>query len=84
MSEVNKVWIELKTGSPEENETRASLMTTMLARLHDEDDRKLSPEIKWSEHHDCYIKIDKPCGSYLELVDKGHWFNLDYFGREVK
>ena len=85
MTTNNRVWIELDITLPnvkgptaEEckamNMKRAALATNMIRRLGSK------REIYWSEQKVCYCIADSS-GSFQEMGDKGHWFNLDFFGR---
>lgn len=75
---MNRVWIELEY--PEdtiEGELRAKLASNMLQRLGYGIDRA----IFWHEKKMRYcVTVDGD--GFLELQDKGHWFNLDHFGRD--
>lgn len=74
----NRVWIELeRPTSPEQGKQRAELMTNMLRRLGVERHH----HVWWSEHEARYCYGDAM--GYIVLSDTGHWFNLDYFGRDI-
>jgi len=78
----NRIWIELtlpKYNDPEREtiaKKQAALATNMIRRLGSD-----GSEFFWNEHKSCYCLADSS-GTYVELSDKGHWFNLDFFGRE--
>jgi hypothetical protein len=80
---MNRVWIELdNNGDAVENEVRAALVNQMIAKLHHNDeDRKLQMTFQWSPHHDRYISMHGPSGSFKILDDNGEWFNLDYLAQ---
>lgn len=90
----NRIWIELdiwadphaKKGSKayqtidhDINRQRAAQLNRMLNRLVlGESDQK--DRVWWNEHKVCYC-FDIGGGGYVEASDRGHWFNLEYFGR---
>ena len=74
----NRVWIELeRPSSDEEGERRAELACRMLRRLGVE----RGTPVFWHTKG-CYCFTIDEAGSYAEAADNGHWYNLDYFGRE--
>ena len=77
-SRVNRVWIEIEWHKDESvRKERAACMTRMLQRLSPE----FSGEITAGPYHYRYYSA-RP-GGFVELVDRGEWFNLDWLGREV-
>lgn len=71
----NRVWIEFeRPKSDAHGEEIAKLGTAMLQRLFPGTKQKFN----WSAHRNVFTLGDQ--FGYLELVDRGHWFGLDYFG----
>jgi hypothetical protein len=79
MSDYLKVWIELPLpNSPEEAKDICAKANRMMQRLGNTDEREFSYWEKermysWGGHM-----------GFMSLTDRGHWFNLDYLGRELK
>ena len=79
MSDYLKVWIELPLpNSPEEAKDICAKANRMMQRLGNTDEREFSYWEKermysWGGHM-----------GFMYLTDCGHWFNLDYLGRELK
>lgn len=72
----DRVWIELEhPATKEQGDRRAALVTNMLRRLGVERQR-----VWWSGHEGRYCYGDEM--GYIVLADTGHWFNLEYFGRD--
>lgn len=75
----NRVWIELdRPTSDEEGHLRAQLASTMLTRLGS----PIKQTFWWHEKKECYCVTLDTGGSYQELQDNGHWFNLDFLGTD--
>jgi hypothetical protein len=78
MNNYLKVWIELPLpNSPEEAEDICNKANRMMQRLGNTDGREFrywDKERKYSWGGDM---------GFIYLTDRGHWFNLDYLGREV-
>jgi hypothetical protein len=78
---MNKVWIELQVSSDqEENKARAKLAHNMLKKLGIKSGTY--DIIWWHERKQVYCVTTSEAGTFMEMGDKGHWFNLDYLGRE--
>ena len=75
----NRVWIELERPEDDaEGTLRAALASRMLKRLGSD-----YPEpVFWNERAQRYCVTIDGGGVYQECTDNGHWFSLDYFGRE--
>jgi hypothetical protein len=73
-----RVWIELEPyrDAPERRERAMQLANRMMARLG-------APEATfwWNERKGCYALTTSADGLYYDLLDRGHWFNLEYLGR---
>tara|TARA_R110000823_G_scaffold146319_2_gene276623 strand:- start:412 stop:633 length:222 start_codon:yes stop_codon:yes gene_type:complete len=69
---MNKVWIEIERDADKAvNHERAEKFTNLLIKLG-------SKNIIWfSERVNRYCVTTDEAGSFLELTDSGHWFNLD-------
>lgn len=77
----HRVWIELDPPrTNEEGEARAKLLSSMLKRLGADYGRH--PAVWWNEHKRCYCFTSSSIGGFWEATDNGHWYNLEYFGRE--
>lgn len=69
---MNKVWIEIEKGADKAiNHERAEKFTNLLVRLGSQN------KIWFSERVNQYCITTDEAGSFLELDDSGHWFNLD-------
>lgn len=77
---MNRVWIELE---PSEDEAmcreRAEACRRMLLRLGVEESAGI-PAVFWDQRRECYCFAQG--GGYFEGVDNGHWYNLDFLGRD--
>lgn len=74
----NRIWIELER--PANNSlghARAELASRMLVRLGS----NIKDAFWWNEEKQTYCITLDVGGSYQELEDNGHWFNLDFLGR---
>ena len=70
----NRIWIELER-TPGEQEIIAELASKVLLKLGFNEYVKFW----WSDKKKCYcLTTGGPDGSFLELEDDGHWFNLDF------
>ncbi len=77
MAQPNRIWIELdRLGAHEDNHEQAKLANAMIKRLGG------TTEFRYNESKEMYEVVLDVAGSYKECSDNGHWFNLDYFGRE--
>ena len=75
----NRIWIELETdGTNEQNHERARLASVMLKRLG----VIYKTPVFWHEKKCVYCFTIDTAGTFVEAVDRGHWYNLNYFGRE--
>ena len=81
----NRIWIELDKGSDDLSDEallsfrseQCRLANIMLKRLGFED-MEFFVSDKKPNHRYCLI-IDS-AGQFLELTDRGHWFDLDFIG----
>lgn len=77
-----RVWIELE--QPKDNaegHERARLLSNMINRLNAPQYQRDKP-VWWFEDKQCYcFEIDHG-GSFVMANDRGHWFNLNWFGRD--
>lgn len=84
----NRVWIEIEFPDSDhcrahgmDRDTlandRAAKATNLLHRLG----AHKHTRIWWHSDHERYCLTLDDAGSYTELKDSGHWFNLDYFGK---
>ena len=86
---MNKVWIELEVLDENEqinhelNEARAKLASTMLEKLGYNPGKEHYQTVTWWRSKGAYTVVLDAAGSFQLLEDKGHWFNLDYLGREI-
>ncbi len=73
----NVVWIELERHNDDaKNVQAAEAGTKLLNKLG-----MVSSEFKWLG--DRYIISSIPDGSYWDLPDDGHYFNLDYLTKDT-
>lgn len=80
--EGNRIWIELeKPRDKADADKQCELANNMLKRLSDHPEK--ATEFWWSEHEKQYCLQFGDNGGYIVLTDRGHWFNLDYMGREL-
>lgn len=80
----NRVWIEPdfpKGMTDEQAEENCRLMNNLLDRLMKPEDAPCSQHFWWNKDKQLYC-ISQGHGTFLECQDKGHWFSLDYFGRD--
>jgi hypothetical protein len=78
----SRVWIELDPPlNTEHAEHLCALANTMLARLNGADS-ELAWQFGWDAERRCYT-YGGHMGS-LDLPDRGHWFRLDYLGRNLE
>lgn len=76
----NRVWIELeRLKNNAEGHLRALLASNMLRRLSDASN--VRDLVFWIERKQLYGFTIDSAGGFVEAIDNGHWFNLDYFGR---
>jgi hypothetical protein len=76
----NRIWIELERHNDDAvNVRRAELATTMLRRLGD-----TISKFWWHEAEQSFCITIDSAGSYLACSDNGHWFSLDFLGKEWK
>lgn len=77
----NRVWIELeKPTSKEHADEQCRLANRMISRLAKPGDMPKEEGFFYSEIEKRYCYGGHH--GYVVCVDNGHWFNLDYFGRE--
>jgi hypothetical protein len=76
-----RVWIEFEQPSDlAEGQRIASLATRMLRRLG-----IMESSFQYGRDHrgyECFRYEHDISHTYTELADRGHWFNLEHFGRE--
>lgn len=79
---MNRVWIELDPpASNDEGHTRAEAACRMLKRCGlDFGANRLA--VWWNERKQHYCFTLDGSGTFVEANDHGHWYNLDYFGRQ--
>ena len=71
----NVVWIEIEHfDDQEKNEAAAAAITKVLAKL------EVTGKYEWVESQKMYI-FTSPDGSFWELPEGGHSFNLDYLAK---
>ena len=79
---MERVWIEIERDTSaaheEINTKRAALASAMLRRLGCEG--KHDPYWYHPDKRRYCVTIDA-AGSFQEMSDNGHWYNLEYFGR---
>ena len=74
-----RVWIELpRPLGKEDGEKKAELLCKMLKRLGVERDQP----VWWNHTKLSYCFEIDSSGAFVEAADNGHWFNLEYFGRD--
>lgn len=74
----NRIWIEIERPKTDaEGIERARLATALLAKLG----IVRANAIWWNVNRRNYCYVTDDSGSYLELNDGGHWFNLDYLAK---
>lgn len=93
---VNRVWLELERPSTQNNKPipnqsqeerdalgnkRAKLASNMLRILGYMPTYK-GEVVFWNERKQNYCFTMDEAGGFVESGDNGHWFNLDYFGKE--
>lgn len=73
----NRIWIELsKPKSDAHGLEQVRLANNMLRRMNE------APLEVWFEYSGGKYHFGNHMGT-VELVDNGHWLNLDYLGREL-
>lgn len=76
---MNRVWIEVEfPKSKEEGELRAKLLSNMLRKLG----VTFETPVWWWDDKGCYCFTIDEAGGFVEGGDSGHWYSLDYFGKE--
>lgn len=80
----NLVWIELPApASKEDGEEQCRLANNMLERLTSKEDVANNSFFYMENKSGRFtLCLGGPYG-YVELPDRGQWFNLDYLGREA-
>ena len=87
----NRVWIELERPSaswPDRHaigHARAKAASNMLRRLMKPEDVERYAQadpVFWNEDKYRYCFVLDSSGAYVEAGDDGHWFSLDYYGRD--
>jgi hypothetical protein len=79
--DTHRIWIELvRPQSAEHANHVCELANNMLKRLFSPD---TTFAFWWNDSKGCYCLTKDEAGGFLELADRGHWFNLDYVGREL-
>lgn len=75
----NRVWIELeRSGTDEQMSERAQLLSAMLRKLGVTREQP----VFWSPEKQMFCFEIDDAGSFVEAADFGHWYNLDFFGKE--
>lgn len=78
----DKIWFEFDKPESEEHAKRmAEKANNMLKRLCAPEP---APQFFWSNHECKFCIQNSPGAGYLVLTDRGHWFNLDFFGRDIE
>ena len=66
------IWLEIERGTDKDvNHDRAEKFTNLLVKLGS------TKQIWFNEAVNQYCVVTDEAGSFLELDDNGHWFNLD-------
>jgi hypothetical protein len=69
---MNRIWLEIERDADKSvNHERAGKLTNLLAKLGS------TKEVWYSETAKHYCIVTDDAGSFAELTDSGHWFNLD-------
>ena len=69
---MNRIWLEIERDADKlVNHERAEKFTNLLVKLGS------TNQIWFSEAVNQYCVVTDEAGSFLELDDNGHWFNLD-------
>jgi|TARA_R110000803_G_scaffold3237_4_gene11043 hypothetical protein len=69
---MNRVWLEIERDADEAiNHERAEKLTNLLSKLGS------TKEVWFNETAKHYCIVTDEAGSFVELTDNGHWFNLD-------
>ena len=69
---MNRIWLEIERDADKAtNHKRAEKLTNLLAKLGS------TKEVWFNEAANNYCLVTDEAGSFLELTDSGHWFNLD-------
>lgn len=80
MSEIqDRVWMEIEVHPGQDADERARRIeqfNRLLARLG-----IVHSEVAWHHTSGVLVYRGKTSGIYVELPDKGHWWNLAYLGR---
>ena len=75
---MNRVWIEMESGTLEEMQERAAAANRMMNKLG------ITFDTFWVHEKDhCYCVNQSANGGYQTMEDNGHWFNLDFLGKSV-
>lgn len=73
----NRVWIEIERGQDDaKNVERAEAFTKMLNKLGIQ-----SCKVEWNKTTKFYEYTNLESQSFIDLVDDGHFFNLDYLAK---
>ena len=71
---MNRVWLEIERDADEAiNHERAEKLTNLLSKLGS------TKEVWFNETAKHYCIVTDDAGTFLELTDSGHWFDLDWF-----
>lgn len=81
-----RVWIELERPSgitDEEAEEHCRLANNLMRRLYKPEHVKEGRDwFWWDSKKRCYnVTIDE-AGGFMNCADNGHWFSLEYLGRD--
>lgn len=69
---MNRVWLEIERDADKAtNHERAEKLTNLLGKLGS------TKEVWFNETAKHYCIVTDEAGSFAELTDNGHWFNLD-------
>lgn len=86
MTTTNRIWIELERPKGDDihalGHERAALADRLLKRMGVMPDFK-GARVFWIERKNSYGFTIDEAGGFVEAGDSGHWYNLDYLGRET-
>lgn len=77
----NRFWFELeRTGTDEENDLKAAQACRVLERIGIRYGNY--PAVWWDSKRSLFAFTTDETGCFVTANDNGHWYNLDYWGRE--
>ncbi len=72
---MNRIWLEIERDADKSvNHERAKKFTKLLIKLGS---KSMWQEVWFNETVNHYCLVTDETGSFVELTDSGHWFNLD-------